>query len=46
VKGGGVLFSRRLIRILGGRHELLPCVSKLDEKDLIDAIKNCKVLEC
>jgi hypothetical protein len=42
VKGGGILYGRRLIRLLGGRHELIPCVNSLDERDLLDAIKNCK----
>jgi hypothetical protein len=41
VKQGGILTSRKLIRLLGGRHELLPCISHLDERDLVDAIKYC-----
>jgi hypothetical protein len=41
VKGGGILKSRRAIRLPGGRHEMLPVLHALDERDLTDAIKNC-----
>jgi len=45
VKQGGILHSKRLIRLVGGKHELLPCVNALDERDLIEAIKNCKIVK-
>lgn len=40
VKLGGKLKSRRSLILLGGRHEILPCINSLDERDLLDAIKN------
>ena len=42
VKGGGILKSHRSIRIPGGRHEMLPVLHALDERDLIEAVKHCK----
>lgn len=34
VKGGGVLGSRKSIKIPGGKHEIMPVLHPLDEADL------------
>jgi len=40
VKGGGILGSRKAIKLPGGKHEILPILNVLDEGDLINyAIK-------
>jgi len=38
VKGGGVLGSRKNIKITGGKHEILPVLQPADELDLMNYV--------
>ena len=38
-----MLKSNRSIRLPGGRHEMLPVLHTLDERDLLEAVKNCNI---
>ena len=42
VKLGGKLKGRRKVRILGGRHDVMNPINSLDERDILQAIKDSK----
>lgn len=44
MKGGGILRSKKAIKIPGGKHEVLPILTAQDHTDLIEyAIKHRKI---